>query len=252
MKSVRAKRSRELTLEENSALLQVDGIHTFIGKSHILHGVSIEIEQGTITALLGRNGVGKSTTLKSIIGLTSPQQGSVRFRGQEIAGMRAYKICRLGIGYVPEERRIFPNLTVRQNLLMGVLPNQHLQDPWTIDRVYGYFPQLGLRDRQKGGRLSGGEQQMLTIGRTLMGNPELILVDEPTEGLSPLMVDAVVQILRDVNEIGCTVLVVEHALDVALDLASRAYVMSKGEIVFRGTQEDVYATEEVRKKYLEV
>jgi branched-chain amino acid transport system ATP-binding protein len=239
-------------LEENSILLHVDGIHTFIGKSHILHGVSFDIEKGKVTALLGRNGVGKSTTLKSIIGFTSPQQGSIRFKGEEIAGLRTYKICRLGIGYVPEERRIFPNLTVRQNLLMGLLPNQHVEDPWTIDRVYGYFPQLARRDRQKGGRLSGGEQQMLTIGRTLMGNPELILVDEPTEGLSPLMVDAVVQILRDVNAKGCNVLVVEHALDVALDLASMACVMSKGEIVFRGTRDDLHANEEVRKKYLEV
>lgn len=239
-------------MEENSILLHVDGIHTFIGKSHILHGVSFDIEKGKVTALLGRNGVGKSTTLKSIIGFTSPQQGSIRFKGEEIAGLRTYKICRLGIGYVPEERRIFPNLTVRQNLLMGLLPNQHVEDPWTIDRVYGYFPQLARRDRQKGGRLSGGEQQMLTIGRTLMGNPELILVDEPTEGLSPLMVDAVVQILRDVNAKGCNVLVVEHALDVALDLASMACVMSKGEIVFRGTRDDLHANEEVRKKYLEV
>jgi len=239
-------------LEESKTLLHVDGIHTYIGKSHILHGVSLDVEKGKITALLGRNGVGKSTTLKSIIGFTPSQRGSIRFDGVEVTHLKTYKICRLGIGYVPEERRIFPNLTVRQNLLMGVLPNQHVEDPWTIDRVYGYFPQLERRDRQKGGRLSGGEQQMLTMGRTLMGNPVLILIDEPTEGLSPLMVDAVVQIIRDVNEKGCTILLVEHSLDVALDLASHAFLMSKGEIVYRGAREDLQGNEEVRKKYLEV
>lgn len=233
-------------------LLEVEEIHTFFGKSHILQGVSLEMERGEIVALLGRNGVGKSTTLKSIVGLVSIQKGSIRFRGKEVAGLRPYKICRSGIGYVPEERRIFPDLTVRQNLMMGVKPNQRVDESWTIERIYSYFPQLEKRDRQKGRYLSGGEQQMLTIGRTLMGNPELLLVDEPTEGLAPALVEMVIQIIRKINERGCSVLIVEHALDVALSLAARAYIMSKGSIVFQGTGEEIYGGEEIRKRYLEV
>ena len=233
-------------------LLEIKETHTYFGKSHILHDVSMEVEKGEIVALVGRNGVGKSTTLKSIVGLAPPQKGSIRFKGQEIAGWRPHKICRLGVGYVPEERRIFPKLTVRQNLLVGMKSKQAVTKPWTIDRVYSFFPSLGQRDRQKGGNLSGGEQQMLIIGRTLMGNPEILLVDEPTEGLAPLLVEMVVKILQDINTEGVSILLVEHAMDVALGLASRAYVMSKGEIVFRGTSEGLSADEEVRKKYLEV
>jgi len=233
-------------------LIRVDGIHTFLGKSHILHGVSLEMESGEIISLLGRNGVGKSTTLKSIVGLTSPQKGSIRFKEEEIAGLRLHKISRLGIGYVPEERRIFPHLTVRQNLLIGVKPGHKTDGPWTMDRIYGYFPQLAKRERQKGGYLSGGEQQMLTIGRTLMGNPELLLVDEATEGLAPLLVDIIVEILRGIHEGGGSILLVEKSMDVVLGLAGRVYVMSKGEIVFQGRGEELYANEAVRKKYLEV
>ena len=233
-------------------LIQVDGVHTFFGKSHILHGVSLEMERGEIISLLGRNGVGKSTTLKSIVGLISPQRGSIRFKGEEVAGLRPHKISRLGIGYVPEERRIFPHLTVRQNLLIGVKPGHKADGPWTMERIYGYFPQLAKRERQKGRYLSGGEQQMLTIGRTLMGNPELLLVDEATEGLAPLLVDIIIEILRGIHEMGGSILLVEKAMDVALGLAGRAYVMSKGEIVFQGRGEELYANEAVRKKYLEV
>ena len=239
-------------MAENNALLHVEGIHTFLGKSHILQGVSLDIERGSITALLGRNGVGKSTTLKSIIGISPPQRGSILFKGEEIVGQRSYKICRRRIGYVPEERRVFPNLTVRENLLIGVQPAQKVVNPWTVDKIFEYFPQLRTRDRQKGGHLSGGEQQMLTIARTLMGNPELILVDEPMEGLAPQVVDLVSDMLREINKEGCSVLLVEHAIDVALSLASRAYVMSKGQIVFHGAGEEVSADEGVRKKYLEV
>lgn len=233
-------------------LLEINETHTYFGKSHILHGVSMEVEKGEIVTLVGRNGVGKSTTLKSIVGLAPPQGGSIRFKGQEIAGWRPHKICRLGVGYVPEERRIFPKLTVRQNLLVGMKPKQDVTNPWTIDRVYGFFPLLEQRDRQKGGNLSGGEQQMLTIGRTLMGNPEILLVDEPTEGLAPFLVDMVVEILQNINAESVSILLVEHAMDVALGLASRAFVMSKGEIVFRGTSEELSADKEVRKRYLEI
>ena len=233
-------------------LLEIKETHTYFGKSHILHNVSMEVEKGEIVALVGRNGVGKSTSLKSIVGLAPPKEGSIRFKGQEIAGWRPHKICRLGVGYVPEERRIFPKLTVRQNLLVGMKPRQKVSNPWTIDRVYGFFPSLERRDRQKAGNLSGGEQQMLTIGRTLMGNPEIILVDEPTEGLAPLLVDMVVKILQDIHAEGVSILLVEHAMDVALSLASRVYVMSKGTIVFQGTSEALSADKEVRKRYLEV
>ena len=233
-------------------ILDVDGIHTFYGKSQVLDGVSLRIEEGEIVTLVGRNGVGKSTTLKSIVRLTPPQKGSIRFKGEDLKGLRPYKVCRRGIGYVPEERRIFPHLTVRQNILIGVIPGQEVEQPWTIEKIYSFFPQLEKRDRQKGGNLSGGEQQMLTIGRTLAGNPELLLVDEPTEGLSPILVEIVVQILRQINGEGRSILLVEHAIDVALGLAKRAYVMSKGKIVFGGTSQELSANEEVQKKYLEV
>ena len=233
-------------------LLDIKETHTYYGKSHILHGVSMEVDKGEIVTLLGRNGVGKSTILKSIMGLVKPQNGSIQFKGQDIAGLKPHKICHLGVGYVPEDRRIFPKLTVRQNLQVGMKPKQKVENPWTIDRVYKFFPQLGDRDNQKGGNLSGGEQQMLTIGRTLMGNPEIILVDEPTEGLAPLLVDMVVENLRSTKEEGISSLLVEHAMDVALGLADRTYVMSKGEIVFHGTGEELRENTEVRKKYLEI
>jgi len=233
-------------------LLEVTENHTYYGKSHILQGVSLAVDQGETVTLLGRNGVGKSTILKSIGGLVHPRRGSITFKGQNILGMRPYKICRLGIGYIPEERRIFPKLTVRQNLLVGIKPRYKVDNPWTIDRVYDFFPKLRERDGQRGGNLSGGEQQMLTIGRTLMGNPELILVDEPTEGLAPLLVDMVVHILKSVNQEGVAVLLVEHAMDVALELAKRTYVVSKGRVVFNGTCDELLANEEVKRKYLEV
>jgi branched-chain amino acid transport system ATP-binding protein len=239
-------------LEGDKVFLEVDEIHVLFGKSHILQGVSLEIERGEIVTLLGRNAVGKSTTLKSIAGLLLPQRGSIRFKGEEILGLRPYKICRLGIGYVPQERRIFPHLTVYQNLLLGIKPKQKVDYPWTIERIYTHFPRLEKRHRQKGRNLSGGEQQMLAIARTLMGNPELLLVDEPMEGLAPLLVEMVMHILRNISEMGCSILFVEHALDVALDLAARAYVMAKGKVVFQGSKEELNAGKEIRRKYLEV
>jgi len=246
------KRSKRPTLGGNNVLLDIKETHTYYGKSHILHGVSMGVEKGEIVTLLGRNGVGKSTILKSIMGLVKPRNGSIQFKGEDILGLKPHKICHLGVGYVPEDRRIFPKLTVRQNLQVGLKPKQKVENPWTIDRVYEFFPQLGERDNQRGGNLSGGEQQMLTIGRTLMGNPEIILVDEPTEGLAPLLVEMVEEILGSTREEGISILLVEHAMDVALGLADRTYVMSKGEIVFHGTGEELRADTEVRKKYLEI
>jgi branched-chain amino acid transport system ATP-binding protein len=233
-------------------LLQIRDLNTFYGASHVLQGISLDVAKGELVALLGRNGMGKSTTLKTVMGLVKGRSGSVTFDGREITGDAPYKVARAGIGYVPEERRIFAELTVRENLLMGIKPDHRVDDPWTIDKIYGCFPRLGERDRQKGKHLSGGEQQMLTMGRTLMGNPEVLLLDEPTEGLAPALVDMVVQICRDVNGKGCSILLVEHSLDVALSLATRGYIMSKGEIMYRGTRDELESNEDVRKKYLEV
>ncbi len=232
-------------------LLAVEDLHAHYGKSHILHGVSLGVDAGEIVCLLGRNGVGKSTTLKTIIGLVAPSQGRVTFKGASIAGMPPYRIARLGLGYVPEERRIFPTITVRENLLMG-MKRAALNGGWTLERVYGFFPRLREREHQRAGTLSGGEQQMLTIGRTLMGNPELVLVDEPTEGLAPMIVEQVERILGEIHRSGIPVLLVEQSMETALALAQRAYVMSKGQVVFSGSMRELQDNDGVRKQYLEV
>ncbi len=234
-------------------LLAVEDLHAHYGKSHILHGVSLGVEAGEIVCLLGRNGVGKSTTLKSIMGLVPPSSGAVSFKGAGIAGLPPYRVARLGVGYVPEERRIFPTITVRENLLMGIKAGGRPRDGgWTLERVYEFFPRLKERERQRAGTLSGGEQQMLTIGRTLMGNPELLLVDEPTEGLAPMIVEQVERILGEIHGSGTPVLLVEQSMETALALAQRVYVMSKGQIVFSGSVRDLEANDVVRKQYLEV
>ena len=235
-------------------MLELSKINTFYEKSHILHDVSMEIREGEVVGVLGRNGVGKSTTLKSIIGIVPPKSGSIRFRDKETVGLRPHQIARLGIGYVPENRRIFPTLTVRENLLMGMKrgkkPTQ--EKGWTIERIYNLFPLLKERDSFKGGYLSGGEQQMLTIGRTLMGDPQLILLDEPTEGLAPQVVEAVANVIREIHQSGVSVLLVEQAMEVIIELAETIFVMSKGEIVFKGTPEELTARPEISEKYLEV
>jgi branched-chain amino acid transport system ATP-binding protein len=232
-------------------LLGVEGLHAHYGKSHILHGVSLDVDAGEIVCLLGRNGVGKSTTLKSIMGLVPPSRGRVTFKGAPIAGVAPYRIARLGLGYVPEERRIFPTITVRENLLMG-LKRSSRNGGWTAERVYEFFPRLKERERQRAGTLSGGEQQMLTMGRTLMGNPELLLVDEPTEGLAPMIVEQVERILGAIHQSGTPVLLVEQSMETALALAQRVYVMSKGQIVFSGSMRELQTNESVRQQYLEV
>jgi len=236
-------------------MLEVINIHSYYGKSHILHGVSLDLKEGELVCLLGRNGVGKSTTLKSIMGVVQPKQGNIRFRENELVGKEPYEIARLGIGYVPEDRRIFRSLTVHENLLMGIKGgNQQKADKgaWTLERVYTLFPRLEERRNSKGGHLSGGEQQMLTIVRTLMGNPRVILIDEPTEGLAPLIVKDVLNMLSTVREAGVTILMVEQNFKAAIKIADRFYIMSKGQIVFEGDTEALLAAEEVRKNYLEV
>ena len=234
-------------------LLEIKDLNTFYEQSHILQGVSLGIDRGEIVCLLGRNGVGKTTTLKSIIGFVKPRSGQILFKGQNVAGLPPYAIAKLGVGFVPEDRRIFSTLSVRENLIMGIKPGQKNHgDGWTIEKVYKYFPALQARDKQKGGHLSGGEQQMLTIARTLMGNPEVLLIDEPTEGLAPKIVETVEQVIQDIHQHDIPILLVEQNMRVALRVAGRIYVMSKGKIVFQGTSQELKEAHEVRQKYLEV
>ena len=234
-------------------LLEIKDLNTFYEQSHILQGVSLGIDRGEIVCLLGRNGVGKTTTLKSVIGFLKLRSGQVLFKGQNVAGFPPHAIAKLGVGFVPEDRRIFPTLTVRENLIMGIKPGQKSdEDAWTTEKVYKYFPALQARDKQKGGHLSGGEQQMLTIARTLMGNPEVLLIDEPTEGLAPKIVETVEQVIQDIHQHDIPILLVEQNMRVALRVAGRIYVMSKGKIVFQGTSQELKEAHEVRQKYLEV
>lgn len=236
-------------------LLEVNNLNTHYGPSHVLQGINLQIAEGELVALLGRNGMGKSTTLKSIMGMVKPTSGSVMFDGKEIAGLPPYKVARAGIGYVPEERRIFPGLSVLDNLLLGVkggkIKNPGNSNIWTVERIFKHFPKLAERTNQMGGLLSGGEQQMLSIGRSLMGNPRLLLVDEPSEGLSPIMVQEVRNVLAEINKAGVSVLLVEHNLKVALSLAGRVYLMSKACIGCQATAEEMKTNKEMREKYLE-
>jgi branched-chain amino acid transport system ATP-binding protein len=234
-------------------LLEIKDLHTYYDESHVLRGISLNVDQGEIVSLLGRNGVGKSTTLKSIIGILAPRSGQILFKSRDVSGMPPHKVANLGVGYVPEDRRVFPRLTVRENLLMGIKPGQkEASDGWSVDKIYEYFPPLKARDKQKGAYLSGGEQQMLTIARALMGEPEVLLLDEPTEGLAPMIVETLEQVVTDVNNRGVAILLVEQNLRVVLRLAKRIYVISKGKIVFQGNGEELKEAREIREKYLEV
>lgn len=231
-------------------MLAVEDLHAYYGKSHILQGVSFHVEDGEIVSLLGRNGVGRSTTIKAIMGLVAPQ-GSISFAGRPIAGLRPHEIARLGIGYVPETRDIFPGLTVRENLLLGIKSMRH-KGRWSIDDMFALFPLLGERADIAADVLSGGEQQMLTMCRTLMGDPELIMIDEPTEGLAPMLVEQVGTLLAEMSKRGLAVLMVEQKLTIALRISRRLYVMGHGRIVFEGTPDELRANEQVRKEWLEV
>jgi branched-chain amino acid transport system ATP-binding protein len=237
-------------------LLDVNGLNTYYGESHVLQNMSVAVEEGEIVALLGRNGMGKSTTMKSIMGLVKPKSGTVTFQGKDIAGYPPYKVAKIGIGYVPEERRIFPNLSVIENLKMGIKHGQAAKrenrNQWTIERIFDHFPFMKARTHQKGALLSGGEQQMLAIGRTLMGNPDLLMVDEPTEGLAPVTVKEVRDILEEINKAGVSILLVEHNLKVAMSLADRVYLMGKAHLGFSSTIEELEARPDIRAKYLEV
>ena len=232
-------------------ILEVNDIYTSYGLSQILFGVSINVDEGECVALLGRNGVGKTTTLRSIMGLTAPRQGKVVYKGTDITGRAPFRIAKLGVGFVPEERRIFPDLTVLENLEVARKPptSPHAE-AWTIRRVHDIFPILEALSGRKGGYLSGGEQQMLTVGRTLMGNPDLLLLDEPSEGLAPLVVrDLGAQIQRLKDE-GMTILLCEQNAKFAAGLSNRAYILEKGHVRFGGTIAELQENEEIRQQYL--
>ena len=239
-----------MTDAASTPMLEIADLHGYYGKSHVLHGVNLHVNPGEIVCLLGRNGVGRSTTAKAVMGQVVAK-GAVRFKGREILGMKAYEIARLGIGLVPENRDIFPDLTVRQNLMLGV------KDPravgrWSIDDMYALFPRLKERDGTPGGVLSGGEQQMLTLCRTLMGDPDFVMIDEPTEGLAPKIVELVGEFLQEVKKRGVSILLIEQKLAIALDISERLYLMGHGRIVFEGTPADLKNNAAIRKEWLEV
>lgn len=233
-------------------MLQVEKIDTFYGSSQILFDVSLEVSLGEVVGLLGRNGAGKTTTLRSIMGLTRPKGGKISYKGEDILGKPTYKIAKMGIGYVPEDRIIFPDLSVLDNLNLASKISSESKNGWNIERVFGLFPVLKARAHQNGGTLSGGEQQMLTIARTLMGNPELILVDEPTEGLAPLLVNEVRKLVLAIAETGTTILLSEQNIKFSLKSSKRVYIIEKGEIQYEGSVENLRENESIMKKYLAV
>lgn len=230
--------------------LKLDNVHAFYGKSHVLHGVSMEVRPGEIVSLLGRNGAGRSTTVKTIMGQVDAK-GSVLWGGQELVGRKAYEIAHLGLGYVPENRDIFPKLTVHQNLMLGE-KGSNKNSRWSFDDMYRMFPRLKERQHTEAGVLSGGEQQMLTLCRTLMGDPDLIMIDEPTEGLAPKIVELVAEYLKALKARGIAVLLVEQKLAIALEISERCYVMGHGRIVFEGSPAELRANAYIRKEWLEV
>lgn len=232
-------------------MLELSDVHTYYGDSHILQGVSLEVKTGSVVALLGRNGMGKTTTIRSVIGFVPPRQGSIRFDGRNIAGMPPEDIARLGIGLVPQGRMIFPSLSVVENLTIAARGTNG-RDAWTLDRVYEQFPILKKRAKYKSKLLSGGEQQMLTIARALMTNPKLILMDEPSEGLAPIIIEEIVKIICKLKECNFSILLVEQDISIALELADYVYIMSKGCIVYESKPEALRDNDAVKDKYLGV
>ena len=233
------------------SLLEVRNLHAYYGKSHILQGVDLTVEENQIVALLGRNGVGRTTTLKTLMGTVPPQEGSVRLAGQELAGRKSHVIAHAGLGYVPENRDIFPTLTVHQNMVMG-MKSMKTRGTWSIDEMLDYFPLLRERVDSKGSTLSGGEQQILTIVRTLLGDPRVILIDEPTEGLAPLIVEKLIELFLEIKKRGVAVLLVEQKLTIALQISEKIYVMGHGRIVWEGTPAELRDNAKVRQEWLEV
>jgi branched-chain amino acid transport system ATP-binding protein len=234
------------------SILSIHGVSAGYGQANVLFDIGLEIMSGECVCLLGRNGVGKSTTIRTIMGLTPPRAGSITFKGHAIAGRQPFEIAKLGIGWVPEDRRIFPDLTVRENLEVGIKRNGQTAPPWTLERVLDLFPKLGDLLARKGGFLSGGEQQMLTIARTLMGNPDLIMLDEPSEGLAPLLVEHLQEQIARLKSGGGTMLLAEQNIEFALNLADRICILQKGQIVFTGPADTVRTDRGLRDRYLAV
>lgn len=233
-------------------LLSIDNIDTYYGLSHILFGVSLEVDEGECVCLMGRNGAGKTTTFRSIMGLTTPKSGTIYYQGMAIDGKAAHDIAHLGIGFVPEERAIFPDLMVWENLDVARKTGIDGKTTWTLERVYDFFPRLAERRNQLGGTLSGGEQQMLTIARTLMGNPHLLLLDEPSEGLAPLIVKSIGELIKQIRNEGITILLAEQNTHFALDLSDRVYIIDDGRIRYSGTAQEVKANPDIIREYLAV
>jgi branched-chain amino acid transport system ATP-binding protein len=233
-------------------ILEIEEIDTYYGQSHVLQGISLSIDEGEVVSLLGRNGVGKTTTLRSIMGLTPPRRGSIRFQGGEIAGKSPFEIARVGIGYVPDDRRIFPDLTTFENLEIARRMSRKKGGYWNIDTVCGLFPVLRDLRSSKGTHLSGGEQKMLAIGRALMKNPDIILLDEPAEGLAPLVVKNLIEVIQRIREEGVTILLADQNLKFCKAVADRGYILEKGVIQYDGTMRQIWENEEVVAKYLVV
>lgn len=233
-------------------LLEVDRIHAYYGSSHVLHDVSLRVDQGEVVALLGRNGAGKSSTLKSIIGIVPPRRGHLRLQGRDIAGQAPFRIARAGVAYVPEERRIFHDLTVEENLMMGAMVGRTAAQAWTIERVVDLFPNLKDRLKHLGRQLSGGEQQMLAISRGLMSNPKLLLLDEPSEGLAPAVVDRMQEALHRLKGEAHTLLLAEQSIEFVKELAVRAYVLDKGAVAYEGTVATLLGDSELAQRYLAI
>jgi len=231
-------------------LLEVDDIYTSYGLSQILFGVTLAVEEGEIVSLLGRNGVGKTTTFRSIMGLAPPRAGRIRFRGEEIGGLAPHRIARLGLGFVPEDRRIFSDLTVWENLDVAVKPPLEGRPAWTLDRVFELFPALAELKERRGGHLSGGEQQMLTVARALMGNPNLLLLDEPSEGLAPVVVQRLGRQIGKLREEGMTILLSEQNIAFSLDLSDRIYILEKGRVAYQGGVKELLADQAACDRYL--
>jgi branched-chain amino acid transport system ATP-binding protein len=231
-----------------ASVLEVAGVHTYYGDSHVLHGVSLTVADGEVLTILGRNGMGKTTLIRSIIGFTAPRQGTVRLKGEDVAGWPPYRLVERGVALVPQGRRVFPSLTVHENLDIARRGNGR----WTLERVYELFPRLRERTGNRANKLSGGEQQMLAIGRALMSNPELLLMDEPTEGLAPLLVREVGRVIRELKREGLSILLVEQNLPLALGVADRVHILSRGQIVYAGAPAALAADDDVKSRYLGV
>jgi branched-chain amino acid transport system ATP-binding protein len=233
-------------------MLQMEKADVFYGASQILFGVDLLVRRGETMALLGRNGAGKSTTFKAIAGIAPPKRGCIMLDGKTISGRAPYRIARAGIGYVPEDRQVFPEHTVQDNLLIGAKRSEQGKRPWTMQRIYEVFPTLASMSNRKAGRLSGGEQQMLTIARTLMGNPDLLLLDEPSEGLAPIIVEAIGNLIRTLRDMGVTILLAEQNMRFCLGIATHATIIDKGQVVYRATIEELRGNDAIAKRYLAV